>query len=283
MQSLSNSTACSFVHVDEATAERPHGGNGFEDLLSSDSDGGAGATAAAACGAATGASSVGSAAGAVAPGLASAACGAATGASSADSAAGAVAPGLAFDGRIVGFASVFVQRADGTMYVAPLPGPTPDSPFSWTDNRPYSQEQPPKRARSVSPADATGGPMDVDEPSLGAAGTRAPAAAAPATATSATAAAAPDPPRCAHGGRRSHRAARRPMSLTAGRSGHKRSRRCGPSLIHGHRGGGRCPLAGASYHGEVPCPRRGGHRRRSARSPRPGQLRGPTIRHSRAR
>ena len=27
------------------------------------------------------------------------------------------------------------------------------------------------------------------------------------------------------------------MSLTAGRSGHKRSRRCGPSLIHGHRGG----------------------------------------------
>jgi len=165
----SNATDFSFEHVADASTVRPFGGLGdLDDAASSDTEIGAGATAAAACGAATSASS-------------------------ADSAASAVAPGLAFDGRIVGFASVFVQRAGGTMYVAPLRGPTPGSPFSWADNRPYSQEQPPKRARSVSPADATGCPMDVDEPSLGAADTGAPAAAAPAAATGATAAAAPDP------------------------------------------------------------------------------------------
>ena len=137
MQSRSNSTDFSFVHVDDASAERPHGDTGdLDDATSSDLDIGAGATAAAACGAATGASSVGSAAGAVAPGLASVACGAATGASSADSAACAVAPGLGFGGRIVGFASVFVQRADGTMYVAPLLGPSTEGPYSWGSSRP---------------------------------------------------------------------------------------------------------------------------------------------------
>ena len=134
MQSSSNSTDCSFEHVDDASTARPLGvaGDG-DDSSSSDTETGAGANADATCGAATGASSVGSA-------------------------AGGAALGFAFDGRVVGFASVYVQRADGSMYVAPLLGPTLESSYSWADNRPYTQEQPPKRVRSASLADAAGVP-----------------------------------------------------------------------------------------------------------------------------
>jgi hypothetical protein len=74
------------------------------------------------------------------------------GASSASGPPDTFAPntGASTDGRILGFAAVYVQRDDGTTYVATLPGPIPDWPSAWGHVRPYAIEHAAKRVRGAS-------------------------------------------------------------------------------------------------------------------------------------
>ena len=103
MLSSSNSTVGSFEQVDDASTVRPGVGAAGDGTESDASDAGNGGAANVA---ATGAASFG---------------------------AGLVA---SFDGRVVGFASVYVQRTDGSMYIAPLLVPPTDGPYGCGGSRP---------------------------------------------------------------------------------------------------------------------------------------------------
>ena len=102
---MTNSTVCSFEQVDDSSTARPGGGAAGDGDESDASASG------------TGAGNNGGAANV-----------AATGASSSGGEARDASPVASLEGRVVGFAAVYVQRADGSMYVAPLPAPSTDGP-----------------------------------------------------------------------------------------------------------------------------------------------------------
>jgi S-DNA-T family DNA segregation ATPase FtsK/SpoIIIE len=88
------------------------------------------------------------------------------GASSASGPPDTVAPntGAFPDSRILGFAAVYVQRDDGTTYVATLPGPIPDWLCAWGHVRPYAMEHAAKRVRGASMPPWRPSGVHVEEP-----------------------------------------------------------------------------------------------------------------------